>query len=133
MRDAKGKVAFQAFSNTVFIEQEAHGLKLLGEVFSLHVNDIKPIVHVAFDWDPAKERELYRAAYFAGKPRLTRLSKVLKAMPATEQLKMLVTVKLQEKILLELAAAGKMAAVLEVLRVPGADDQKMERVIEKNS
>lgn len=69
--------------------------------------------------DPEREREFHRAAFFVGKPRLTRLDRILKTLPAQEQLKTLVTVKHQDKILLELAATGGMAAVLEALGPSG--------------
>jgi len=120
MRDEKGKVAFKAFGTTVHLEQIVQSLKLLEDVFQLTAYQVKRIVFEAVDLDTVRERELLRLAYLAGNPRLTRLAKALKALPAQEQLKTLVTVKHRGKLLLELAATGEMDAVLKVLGASSA-------------
>lgn len=64
-----------------------------------------------------------------GNPWLTRLAKKHKALPAQEQLKTLVTVKHQGKLLLELAAMGKMDAVLEVLGASSTENSTDNKVV----
>ena len=115
MWDEKGKAAFQAFGTSVRTEQRVKGLKLLEEVFPLAAHEVKLVVFQAVGLDPVRERELHRFAYLAGKARLTKLSKVLRAQSPREQLNTLVTVKHQDKLLLELAATGGMTTALEAL------------------
>lgn len=122
MWDEKGKAAFQAFGTTVRIEQQASGLKLLEDVFPLAAHRVRLIVFEAAGLVPVRERELHQFAFLAGKARLTKLTKVLKALPVDEQLKKLVTEKHQEKLILELAATGGMTAVLQALGASGEED-----------
>ena len=128
MWDDKGKAAFQTFGTTVRTEQRAEGLKLLEAVFPLAAHQVKRIVFEAADLEPARERELYRFAFLAGKARLTKLAKVLKALSAQEQLKALTASEQGSEPLLELAATGKMAEVLEALGASGEEDPLVEGV-----
>jgi hypothetical protein len=129
MWDDKGKAAFQAFGTSVRVEQRAKGLKLLEEVFPLAAHEVKLVVFQAVGLDPVRERELHRFAHLAGKPRLTKLSKVLRAQAPRDQLNTLVTVKHQDKLLLELAATGGMATALKALGVSGEAGPLDEEVI----
>lgn len=128
MWDEKGKAAFQAFGATVRTEQRAEGLKLLEAVFPLAAHQVKRIVFEAAGLEPVRERELYRFAFLAGKARLTKLTKVLKARPPQEQLKALVASERGSKPLLELLATEGMAKVLEALGATGSEDPLVEGV-----
>jgi len=130
--DEKGKLAFEAFGTTVRLEQMAQGLKLLEEVFLLTTHQVKRVVLEAVDRDLAREQELLRLACFAGKPRLIRLTKALKAVPAQEQLTALVIVKHKDKLLLELAATGEMDAVLEALGTSSTEELTEKKVVSFN-
>lgn len=132
MWDEKGKAAFQAFGTSVRIEQRVKGLKLLEEVFPLPAHEVKTAVFQAVGLDPVRERELHRFAYLAGKPRLTKLSKVLRAQSPRDQLNTLVTVKHQDTLLLELAATGRMTAALEALGVSQEHEPEDTEVVPSN-
>jgi len=105
---------------------------LLEELFQLNVHEAKRIVFKAADLEPVRERELYRFAYLAGKPRLTRLAKVFKGQPLHEQLKSLLAVKHQDKFLFELAANGDMATALQALGVSSEEGPEDGEVVPLN-
>lgn len=113
--DDEGKAAFKTFTAQVHKEQIKAGTTLLAKVFELDARTVKTAVFESVAFKPERERELYRAAALAGKPKLVQLSKAFKKMPAAARLRKIASpaVELKGKSLLEIAATGSVKEALE--------------------
>lgn len=113
--DDDGKAAFKKFTLQVHTEQNKAGVTLLAEVFELDARLVRTAVLESVGLKPERERELYRAAALAGKPKLVQLSKAFKKMPAEARLCKIASpaAELDGKSLLEIAATGNVTEALE--------------------